>query len=144
MACEASLPCVQKPTTCPYPKPNECSPCWLIVVKLHFNANLTSTPKFPSTFTQVPHPQIPVWVSVTAHAAWFYHCYSIWQRKTIMNLLMKEFFSASMACVLHVMWETTLYTHIKQQETFYYASESSSLLQLLYPNQDELGMANKQ
>jgi hypothetical protein len=54
----------------------------------------------------------------TLHAAWFDHHSSIWQRVKIMNLLIQEFFSASTACVLQVMWETTLYTHIKQQAKF--------------------------
>lgn len=58
---------VCKSQPCPCLKPNECSPCWLIIFKVSFNVNLTSMPKFSNTFLQVPTPQNPICISVTAH-----------------------------------------------------------------------------
>jgi hypothetical protein len=72
----------------------------------------------PHSFSRPPTYMLICYCPCTPHASWFDHHSSIWQRVKIMNLLIQEFFSASTACVLLVICETTLYTHIKEQAKF--------------------------
>jgi hypothetical protein len=78
---------------------------------------------FRSLPPKIPHAYLLLPMYATCCLIWSPQYYL--EKRKIVNFLIQEFFSASISCVLQVTWETTLYTHIKQEAKFSCALDSS-------------------